>query len=203
MALDGLTREAMLRALPLLAETPLDGLRGKRLEAEDFDRLTVPDSIRELLRWMSAPEAFRRQANGARWEAFRNICRSEFGFDPENDGAEGAAALLATDGGKWDAVWDRFCEAPRLYAGIPDLLRSPLASQGKLLFDSSRNPAENDYAEERLRTGLIEVAAMQETARLGVGTSWRKSLGNGSRTIGTSGAAGTGVTRSGNARKHD
>src|SRR6266478_150621 len=160
MALDDLTREAMLRALPILAETPLDGLRGKRLEAEDFDKLTVPDSIRELLRWMSAPEAFRRQANGARWEAFRNICRSEFGFDPENDGAEGAAALLATDGGKWDAVWDRFCEAPRLYAGIPDLLRSPLASQGKLLFDSSRNPAENDYAEERLRTGLIEVAAM-------------------------------------------
>jgi PglZ domain len=160
MALDDLTREAMLRALPLLAETPLDGLRGKRLEAEDFDRLTVPDSIRELLRWMSAPEAFRRQANGARWEAFRNICRSEFGFDPENDGAEGAAALLATDDGKWDAVWDRFCEAPRLYAGIPDLLRSPLASQGKLLFDSSRNPAENDYAEERLRTGLIEVSAM-------------------------------------------
>lgn len=160
ISLDDLTREAMLRALPILAETPLDGLRGKRLEAEDFDRLTVPDSIRELLRWMSAPEAFRRQANGARWEAFRNICRSEFGFDPENDGAEGAAALLATDGGKWDAVWDRFCEAPRLYAGIPDLLRSPLASQGKLLFDSSRNPTENDYAEERLRTGFIEAATM-------------------------------------------
>jgi hypothetical protein len=160
IALDGLTREAMLRALPLLAEAPLDGLHGRRLDAEDFNRLTVPDSIRELLRWMSAPEVFRRQANGARWEAFRSICRSEFGFDPENDGAEGAAALLVQPGGKWDAVWDRFCEAPRLYAGIPDLLRSPLVGQGKLLFDSSRNPAENDYAEERLRSGLIEVAGM-------------------------------------------
>ncbi len=160
IALDGLTRQAMLRALPLLAEMPLEGLRGKRLEAEDFDRLTVPDSIRELLRWMSAPDVFRRQANGTRWEAFRSICRSEFGFDPENDGAEGAAALLAVPGGKWDSVWERFCEAPRLYAGIPDLLRSPLVGQGKLRFDSSRNPAENDYAEDQLRASLTEVAGM-------------------------------------------
>ncbi len=160
IAQDALTRQALLRALPLLAEMPLDGFRGKRLDAEDFDRLAVPDSIRDLLRWMSGPDVFRRQANGARWAAFRSICKNEFGFDPEDDGPERAAELLATPGGKWDQVWERFCEAPHLYAGIPDLLRSPFAGQGKLVFDGARNPVANDNAEEELRSELQRVARM-------------------------------------------
>ncbi len=160
IALDAHTREAMLRALPLLAEITPDGLRGRRLDADDFDRLAVPDSIRDLLRWMSAPEVFRRQANKARWEAFRSVSRAEFDVDPEDDGPEAAAAHLAEGGGKWDAVWERFCEAPRLYSGIPDLLRSPIAGQGRLGFDGSRNPTANDDAESSLRGDLDHVASL-------------------------------------------
>src|SRR5690606_25284731 len=35
------TQDAMRRALPLLAVEPLAALRGRRLEADDFDRLTI------------------------------------------------------------------------------------------------------------------------------------------------------------------
>ncbi|HCF57339.1 MAG TPA: BREX-1 system phosphatase PglZ type B, partial [Myxococcales bacterium] len=49
VAQDAKTREAAQRSLPLLAETPLDGLRGHRLEADDFDRLAVSDPTRDLL----------------------------------------------------------------------------------------------------------------------------------------------------------
>ena len=49
MARDAATRPATLRALPLLAAEPVAPLRGHRLEAEDFDRLSIGDPIRDLL----------------------------------------------------------------------------------------------------------------------------------------------------------
>ena len=59
VARDTLTRDAIARALPVFAATPLEGLRGRRLDAQDFDHLTVPDPVRDLLRWLSSPDAFR------------------------------------------------------------------------------------------------------------------------------------------------
>ena len=53
IARDNRTRDAMLRALALLAPEPLAGLRGRRLEADDFDRLAIGDPVRDLLGWMS------------------------------------------------------------------------------------------------------------------------------------------------------
>ena len=70
VARDTLTRDAIARALPVLAATPLDGLRGRRLDAQDFDHLTVPDPVRDLLRWLSSPEAFRAGLDDARWQTF-------------------------------------------------------------------------------------------------------------------------------------
>ena len=160
IAQDNATREAMLRVLPLLAETPLGGLRGRGLEADDFDKLAVADPIRDLLRWMSNPDAFQRSSDPGNWQSFRNICRTEFNFDPEDDGATAAAKLLIEGGGRWDGVWARFCEAPKLYAGLSRLLREPGAGQGLLTFEPSRRPRENDEAEARLGRELKEIVDM-------------------------------------------
>jgi hypothetical protein len=62
IALDNRTREAMVRALPVLATEPLAPLRGHRLDADDFDRLSVGDPVRDLLGWMSEPETFQGDA---------------------------------------------------------------------------------------------------------------------------------------------
>jgi hypothetical protein len=83
VAKDAKTKEAMLRSLPLLAETMVDSLRGRRLEAEDFDKLAVSDTVRDLLRWMSNPEGFRRSMDGGWWQAFHNLCQSDFGLNVE------------------------------------------------------------------------------------------------------------------------
>ena len=80
-----------MRALPVLATEPIAPLRGRRLDADDFDRLSVGDPVRDLLGWMSEPEAFQARCDTARWEAFRNICTREFGFDPDKDGQRGRA----------------------------------------------------------------------------------------------------------------
>jgi hypothetical protein len=159
LARDARTKEALARALPLLAETPLDGLRGHRLEAEDFDKLSVSDPTRDLLNWMIGEVAFRKGMHDDRWRSFCGVCRSEFKFDPDKRTPADAAAALIEGGGKWDGVWHRFREAPRLHAGLAQLLRE-VPGQMKLGGDPERTPRANDAGEALLRRELAAVAAL-------------------------------------------
>lgn len=168
MARDATTREALLRTLPLLADLDVTPLRGRRLDATDFDKLAVDDPVRDLLRWMNDPDGTRATLDGPRWPALRSMIRSQFQFDPEEEPPSAAADHLAGGGGPWDAVWQRFCENPRLYPGIPRLLRDPAVASGELPLDMSRRPTENDEAEGRLRRDLDRAGGLahHEAGRL-------------------------------------
>lgn len=150
IARDTRTRDAMLRALPLLATEPIAGLRGRRLEADDFDRLAIGDPVRDLLTWLSDADAFQARCDAGRWATFRDVCLRQFGFDPERDGTQAAADALLQGGGKWDEVWQRFCDAPRLYPGVSAALRQ---ARPKDLFSAAaaRRPGLNEEQEDRLR----------------------------------------------------
>lgn len=158
VARDQRTRDAMLRALPLLAEEPIVALRGRRLEADDFDRLAIGDPMRDLLTWMSDTQAFEGRCDASRWATFRDVCVREFGFDPDQDGVRAAADALLNGGGKWDKVWQRFCEAPNLYPGISAVLRQ--ARPKDLLIDPSRQPRFNEEQEDKLRAALEEAVGL-------------------------------------------
>ena len=160
MARDAATREAALRVLPLLATEPIEALQGRRLEAEDFDRLAVGDSVRDLLAWMSDASRFEENCDPERWKSFCKICARDFGFDPEDEGLRSAADALASGGGKWNGAWQRYCDAPGLYPGIPAVLRT--ASSKDLLnpIDPSRQPVLNKEREDEVRTALEEVAKL-------------------------------------------
>jgi len=160
VARDTLTRDAIARALPVLAVTPLDGLRGRRLDAQDFDHLTVPDPVRDFLRWLSAPATFREGMDEPRWQTFCQVCRPTFGVDPVDQDREAAAQRLVQGGGVWDEVWQRFCEAPRTYKGIAALLHQTNFAGGRLPFDGSRLPQENDRHEAELETALEAVSGL-------------------------------------------
>lgn len=156
VAQDAKTREAAQRSLPLLAETPLDGLRGHRLEADDFDRLAVSDPTRDLLRWMGSGDGLRNTEGEARWKAFCGVCNSDFKFDPDKKSPADAANALVEGSGKWANVWQRFKEAPKLYPDVAKLLRdtaTPLLSRG-----SERDAGGNTKAEQELRVGLEALA---------------------------------------------
>lgn len=158
IALDHRTREAMLRALPVLATEPVAPLTGRRLDADDFDRLCVGDPVRDLLAWMSEPEPFQGRCDAARWESFRNICVREFGFDPDKDGPARAGDLMLNGDGKWEGVWRRFRDAPRGYPGIAELLRN--AKPRDLLVDPARQPQVNEEQEAHLRYALEAAIAL-------------------------------------------
>ena len=160
---DDATRNSLHSALPVLAETPVTQLEGKRLEAEDFDKLMVGDQPRDLLEWMNDPKGACESWGEGKWQAFRSRCKKEYGFDPDADGAIGAAERLGLRKEvPWQQLWDRFSEAPVLYKALPDLLTR--AKPTELLFNPESWPDENDKAEARLRAALLELGPMDGPA---------------------------------------
>ncbi|MBV9280026.1 MAG: BREX-1 system phosphatase PglZ type B, partial [Chloroflexi bacterium] len=140
---------------------PVDRLRKEApLRTAFFDALLHPDDVRNLLQWLNAPEAFRQANDANAWAAFRALCRSKYGFDPQTDGEITAARLLGERDGAWEVVWSRFREAPASYPTIPDLLRAARPTQVTLslwhLADSW--PQENEELEASLRAALLALA---------------------------------------------
>lgn len=167
VAQDRATLDAIQRSVLMLADTLVDDLRGRRLEASDFDQLLSPDPARDLLRWMSDAETTRGSWTYDHWEAFRSICRASYDFDPQLDGTLMAAERMAGREGAWKRLWLRFSDAPRSYPGIAGLLEQ--AHPQTLLFDPSAWPRHNAQAEDTLRTALSTldaVAPHEAVARL-------------------------------------
>ncbi len=160
VAEDKLTLQAMQGSLSQLAVTPTVRLRSKRLEAEDFDRLMIGDTPRDVLLWLGSSEEIRGQWDDAKWSAFRNRCREEYGFDPEGDGEIVGGEKLGQREDTWYGVWERFAESPALYPGIPDLLRRAKPKE-TLSFDKEPWPDENESKEQELREALLEVGSMK------------------------------------------
>ena len=156
---DRLTRRSMLSALAQLAVTPLTRLTGKRLEAEDFDKLMIEDTPRDLLVWMNSPSEIQEQWDGNKWAAFVSRCKAEYGFDPEKEGAIVAGEKLGLrEDEAWKNLWRRFEESPLLYPGLPEVLRKSKPS-GKLIFDKEPWPDENDSEEKSLRHDLLSLSS--------------------------------------------
>ena len=161
IARDNATIEALIRALPEVAVTPVAQLSGKHLEADHFDRLLSGDTIRDLLRWMGDPAGTRALLGENGWGAFCSRCRDELDFDPSLEDDVTAGERLGMAEGAWVRVWARFEESPTSYGDIAGLLRRSRPS-GSLLFDRERWPDFNDQDEEAVR---IALAKLPELAR--------------------------------------
>ena len=168
VARDAVTHRAMLGALAELATTLVERLRGRRLEAVDFDKLFSDDPAKDLLLWLSDVEAassrFKNTRqdgvstlgwSSGRWSAFKSRCKADFKFDPDQDGELVAAELLGKQEGPWGSVWERFAESPALYPGVPELLSKAMPSD--LFVESSSWPQNNEKEEAALRQALLDL----------------------------------------------
>lgn len=165
IAADRRTEEAMLRALPLLAEVDVRTLQGRRLDADDFDKLSVDDPVRDLLLWLNNPDTFEAAAKGGHWQSFRSLCRNEFNLDPEQTPPSEIAGYLVIAEPRLDRVWNRFMESPQLYTGVAKLLRDPAqVGQGQLTLDPSRDPRINERDENELRQQMDTILQMPHAA---------------------------------------
>jgi hypothetical protein len=158
IARDRATTEALLRALPEVALTPVAQLAaGRQLQADDFDRMLAADVVRDLLRWMGDPAGTRARLGANGWAAFRSRCREEIGFDPEIEADVVAGEKLGAGEGAWAAVWERFAEAPRSYGDLAGLLRR--SRPDTLPFARERWPHLNDEDEDAVRDALSGLTA--------------------------------------------
>jgi len=101
IATDRNTLEALSRALKEVFFTPLSRLDGKRLGADDFDKMLSNDPVRELLRWLGDSDKAKQQMESEVWAAFRSQCKSKYQFDPEHDGTLVVGEKLGRAKGAW------------------------------------------------------------------------------------------------------
>lgn len=123
VAQDTDTKRAMQLALYRLLDQDSTTLRGNHLNSVFFNTIVTGDPVRDLLMWLDQGDAFRLSRDENAWRGFVEICKSQLGFNPENDGPLKAASLLAARKGPWENVWSRFREAPSRYATLPSLIR--------------------------------------------------------------------------------
>ena len=159
IAADRPTTAALHGALDQVATTPLEQLRGRRLDSADFNRMAGVDVWRDVLRWMSDPERLRTGPDDNRWNAFRAECRDVLGFDPETEADVSAGARLGNGEGRWSDVWTRFSEAPEAYPGVPEVLERSRPA-GELPLDRERWPDLNDEDEDAVRLALADLPGL-------------------------------------------
>ncbi|MGO8880750.1 MAG: BREX-1 system phosphatase PglZ type B [Desulfomonilaceae bacterium] len=164
VASDKATVEAMASALGTLLHQSVESLRGKRIDEVFFnDLLLSGDLIRDILKWLNAPEQFRSGLNQNQWKAFLKKTKSDYQFHPEKDGPITGAERLAQHDGPWEKVWARFCEAPKLYPNIPELIRKNKPPEN-MFADLSGWPQCNELEEKRLRQELLSTIRMTPSA---------------------------------------
>lgn len=159
VAQDQDTKESIQNALRDLMEAPLTKLTGIKLEASDFQNLSTPDPVKELLNWINSP-THTEQWTESQQKNFQMLCKKQYGFNPESDGVISAAQHLAEKNGDWELVWERFSEAPERYSGVVKQLENVTPAQDNLFLDKSSWPRLNTLAEESLGKALLNLTTL-------------------------------------------
>ena len=175
---DRATSEALLRALAEVALTPVAQLEGRRLEADDFDRMLAGDVIRDLLRWMGDPDTARTRLGENGWHAFCSRCRDELGFDPGREADVVAGERMAKGEGAWEAVWERFTEAPGSYGDVAGLLRRSAPADALRFEERERWPDLNEEDEQTVRRALQNLPALAHREACGAVTALERTHGD-------------------------
>lgn len=162
-AQDSDAKNAMQLALYRLLDEEISFLTGKRLDKDYFNTLlTGGDPVRDLLQWLDKGDAFRAGRGENEWVAFVEVCKSQLGFSPQEDGPLFAAEKLAIHEGPWKAVWERYCEAPNRYPDIPLQIRK--CAMPLELFNNAQThggwPQWNERQEQDLREALCKLDNM-------------------------------------------
>ena len=161
VAQDADAKSAMQLALYRLLDEDIELLKGKRLDKDYFNTLlTGGDLVRDLLQWLDQEANFKNGRDENEWKAFVEVCKSQLAFNPQQEGVLAGAVKLANHVGSWQGVWERYCEAPLRYPGIPLQIRKcqmplPDIFANEMTFGGW--PQWNETEETTLRTNLLSL----------------------------------------------
>lgn len=156
---DKAAREALGRAARQLFAEPIEGLRGRRLDAPALDALLVPDLDADMLRWIDG--TLTPETDPERFAAFAALATKQLGFDPRKKSRQDAAARLAQREKRWAKVWDRFEDRDGAYEGIVKLLRLEDPHGQQRLFEHlDTYPSIIERGEHELRKAFLALETM-------------------------------------------
>jgi hypothetical protein len=165
VAQDNATKEALRAALPGLLHQADAFAHTHEVTASFLNRLQFPRINEGVLRWLNEDEAWFERLTEAERNAFRALCKSQFGFLPEKAMLLEAAAQLGTRKGDWMDVWELFASAPKRYPRVIEKLRAAKPKdlgQGLFQIPPDSWPQVNEDAEASLRQELTKLAEVDK-----------------------------------------
>ena len=136
--------------------------------------------MRSVLRWLDDPHGFRARPDDARWAAFVQQCKADYGFDPTVDGEVSAARKLGTRqaslGEGLEAVRRNSRALSRRRRAAPQ--SAPRGAIVRANLDAW--PQDNEMAEDQLRSRLRDFSvltpegARKEATQLDGEHGWRR-----------------------------
>ena len=109
---------------------------------------------------MGDPDTARTRLGENGWHAFCSRCRDELGFDPGREADVVAGERMAKGEGAWEAVWERFTEAPGSYGDVAGLLRRSAPADALRFEERERWPDLNEEDEQAVRRALQNLPAL-------------------------------------------
>ena len=175
---DAATRSALAAAAARLFSRPIDELKTKTWDADQFNSLLAPDLDADILDWIDGQ--LNEVADPTRFQAFASLSTKQLDFDPRKLGIPDAIRRLTKRDGRWRQIWARF-EGSTGYEGVVAALA---LQEPTSLFDQEDNPDAypklNTKGEEKLRQDLLNLSDLSsETAQaqilaLEIEHSWRR-----------------------------
>lgn len=163
VAKDNATREALKKTLPTIFQ---DGevLLGKTIiDADYLNNQLFPDLIPTILRWMCKGDIFWSTMDPGKKEVFATLCKSQYGFEPDNKNIKAIAEKLGSQRNAWKHVWQFYAMAPRKYPEIEELLRLAKPADlgtGVFALPEESWPQVNEQKELALSLSLVKTSKL-------------------------------------------
>ncbi len=164
VAQDRATLEALVKALPSIFQDRNVQFPSSIVDANYLHSVLVPDAIPNILRWLCKGDEFLKSLPPDTKDAFINICRSRFGFEPDYKNIKDIVEKFGSQRNDWKQVWQLYASAPKKYAELEGLLRFAKPDDlggGLFAFPKESWPQVNEEQEDELRKVLGALSKLQ------------------------------------------
>jgi hypothetical protein len=161
VAKDTETRDAIKKALPTIFRDREVFVNKNFIDADYLNNHLFPDIISTILKWMCKGDPYLNNMEKGLKEAFSNICRSQYGFEPDHRNIKAIAEKLGSQKNAWKFVWQFYAVAPKKYPEIEGLLRLAMPADlgtGIFALPEESWPQLNEKQEEVLGEALVKTA---------------------------------------------
>lgn len=162
LAQDGNTRDAGIKVLSkIFQEAEIH--YPSHVNSDFLYQLLFENEKHSILEWMCNGDAFFQKMDIDKQQVFTSICKSRYGFIPNQKNIISIAEKLGMKAGNWGKVWDYYVLAPQRFPEVENLLESAKPTDmgnGLFTIPEDSRPQINANMEEELRKEMHVMATL-------------------------------------------